>query len=1091
MKDIVNRNAKRVLEACRAHKRLLFFLLLAAAAAAIAVPWLQRGTGVALTGETFCGREAHQHTEECFSQILHCDETEEEPQIKSSGHRHTEECYAYEEVLLCGLEESAGHQHGEECYEAVIPRELSDNPSFWETEFPVEEYVLACGQEEAEGHSHTEECFGTEKMLICGQEEAADSASAAAHVHTEDCYGLSLICELEEHSHKLQCFSDMSADLETAADWEATLPMLSGIWADDVVAVASSQLGYQESSRNYLVPEDADEDDFSAESAVKKGYTRYGAWYGDPYGDWCAMFASFCLHYAGVPEERMPLAAETSAWAAGLADFGLYTDVSEARPGDLLFFSMGNEKKIDHVGIVSHTEYDYDGTGTYGVRALSVIEGNSADAVRENFYDAVDERIMGCGRLPEQNLPEAMLETEETEEVNEIVMEEETEEVTEIVMEEETETVTETELETEIPASVRSIPEEGPHEDFDEEQEQTTDHISITIHWLDESDADQVRPTSVTFNLIYRTFYEAQDSGGSLKQDSNGLFYDPSEDKIVKTLVLRQADDMTGTGDDLWEHYFSFDQPLSYNVFEEETYGASFYETRISESGDCAYTVTNTLRTEDVIFAISGQGGTDGRVLDRNYRDGHYYHIDVRVDASYTYVYYGDELVLVNGTDLYVTKNWITTDSSHIPDTVTFYVTRDNGDGTTTPLYWDKNGLQTAVPTGRRISLTISKNADGSWSTASISLDGGSYALEEISVDGFVSDITYITIDENAGDKDADSYYVHEGSVSVDAVNWVLYELNDNHDSSYVYYQNGQYKDYVYGRLDGGLYTDPHEAQSNNGEDYEFFLDNRNSVGGRGLYYLTDQSSIWVNLDYSYSYTDENGQRVENSVYGYSFEFTPEQWLEENLCLSKDHADSQAGVDLLIDGDTLMGLILDSVTRTEIDSSVVNTAEGTETVYLRGEKTWYDEEGRVETDHDNAAEMKLKLYRSADGGNSWETLREGKDYVVQWVGDAYYIYGSGGGGVFTGLVISEKDLRFQYKVEEEPVEGYTQSTHTSVNPDEGHLYETSWNFVNSRMNGAMLPETGGSGSIPLTAVALLLGAGAAMAANKNKKGEET
>ncbi len=1079
MRDIVNRNAKRILEACRSHKKLLFFLLLTAIAALIAVPWLRRGTGVALTDGTFCNRCAHQHSEECYERVLLCSEAEEE-QPQTSGHRHTEECYENVEVLICSLEESAGHQHGEECYETVIPAESSDIPQAGETELLTEEYVLICGQEEAEGHFHTEECFGTERILRCGQEEVTESPSASAHVHTEDCYGLSLICELEEHSHELQCFSDMSADLETAADWEATLPALSGIWADDVVAVAASQLGYQESSRNYLVPEDAREDASTEEATVKKGYTRYGAWYGDPYGDWCAMFASFCLHYAGVPEDRMPLAAETSSWAASLADCGLYTDVAEARPGDLLFFSMEDEtrQRIDHVGIVSGTEPAYDKTGGYEVSALSVIEGNSGNEVRENFYDASDERIMGCGRLPEQYLPETEPEPEETEEV--------TEEVTEFV----TEAETETESETELFASVRSNPAEGPHEDFDEEQEQMTDHISITIHWLDESDVDQVRPTSVTFNLIYRSFYEAQDAEGSLKQDSNGLFYDPSEDRIVKTLVLRQADDMTGTGDDLWKHYFSFEQPLSYNVFEEETYGASFYETQISEAEDHAYTVTNTLRTEDVIFAISGQGGTDGRVLDRNYRDGHYYHIDVRVDASYTYVYYGDELVLVNGTDLYVTKNWITADSSQVPDSVTFYVTRDNGDGTTTPLYWDKNGLQTTVPTGRRISLTISKNADGSWSTASVALDGGSYALEELSVDGFVSDITYITIDENAGDKDADSYYVHEGSVSVDAVNWVLYELNDNHDSTYTYYQNGKYKDYVYGRLDGGLYTDPHEAQSNNGEDYEFFLDNKNSVGGRGLYYLTDQSSIWVNLDYSYSYTDENGQRVENSVYGYSFEFTPEQWMEENLCLSKNHADSQAGVDLLIDGDTLMGLILDSVTRTEIDCSVVNTAVGSETVYLRGEKTWYDEDGRVETGHDNAAEMTLQLYRSADDGNSWETLHEGRDYVVQWVGDVYYIYGSGGGGVFTGLVVSEGGRHYQYKVEEKPLEGYTQSTHISVNPEGNHLYETSWNFINSRVNGAMLPETGGNGSMPFTAAVLLFMAGAALAACKNKKGEE-
>ena len=38
---------------------------------------------------------------------------------------------------------------------------------------------------------------------------------------------------------------------------------------------------------DYIVKEDGKTTD---------GYTRYGDWYGVPYGDWCAMFASFCIH---------------------------------------------------------------------------------------------------------------------------------------------------------------------------------------------------------------------------------------------------------------------------------------------------------------------------------------------------------------------------------------------------------------------------------------------------------------------------------------------------------------------------------------------------------------------------------------------------------------------------------------------------------------------------------------------------------------------------------------------------------------------------------------------------------------------------
>ena len=74
---------------------------------------------------------------------------------------------------------------------------------------------------------------------------------------------------------------------ETEADWEGALPdALTGEWGTDLAAVAQSQIGYTESSTDTVV-NDAGE---------TCGYTRYGAWYGDEYGDWNGMFLAFCLH---------------------------------------------------------------------------------------------------------------------------------------------------------------------------------------------------------------------------------------------------------------------------------------------------------------------------------------------------------------------------------------------------------------------------------------------------------------------------------------------------------------------------------------------------------------------------------------------------------------------------------------------------------------------------------------------------------------------------------------------------------------------------------------------------------------------------
>ena len=134
-----------------------------------------------------------------------------------------------------------------------------------------------------------------ESVLVCTEGEGA--SGAGTHQHRDTCYKETLICGTEEHQHTLLCYSNPEADLETADIWERTLPAaLSGNWADDLIAVAESQLGYHESTNNYILDE----------GGYIHGYTRYGVWYGSPYGDWCAMFASFCLHYAGIPESAFP-----------------------------------------------------------------------------------------------------------------------------------------------------------------------------------------------------------------------------------------------------------------------------------------------------------------------------------------------------------------------------------------------------------------------------------------------------------------------------------------------------------------------------------------------------------------------------------------------------------------------------------------------------------------------------------------------------------------------------------------------------------------------------------------------------------------
>ena len=213
--------------------------------------------------------------------------------------------------------------------------------------------------------------IGVAGEAFCGKEE---------HVHTQSCTS----CTKEEHIHIESCYSNIKADLETSDDWEMTFAdMVRGpTTKENVVLVAQSQLGYTESTLNFQV--DA--------SGVRRGITRYGQWYGNPYGDWSAMFVSFCLHYAGAQDapanagpESMRLEWETA---------GLYKAAADASPeiGNLLFLnkSGGATQGANAVAIIT----GFDET------SITVIEGDLNDTVAETRYEMSDQAIMGYGLVP-------------------------------------------------------------------------------------------------------------------------------------------------------------------------------------------------------------------------------------------------------------------------------------------------------------------------------------------------------------------------------------------------------------------------------------------------------------------------------------------------------------------------------------------------------------------------------------------------------------------------------------------------------------------------------------------------------------------
>ncbi|SFW46118.1 LPXTG cell wall anchor domain-containing protein [Ruminococcus flavefaciens] len=169
---------------------------------------------------------------------------------------------------------------------------------------------------------------------------------------------------------------------ETDEVWESTLPELTDELAENAALIAASQLGYTENTQNYIIGDDG---------CTHKNYSRYGAWFGNPYGDWNTMFTCFCLHYAGVTEADIPFSSGCWAWSLKLSAKGVLSPFNKGSPkrGDVLLFDTDLDGKADRSGIISEIISDTDNP------CIITIEGQTDGAVAECSYQTDDEHIFG------------------------------------------------------------------------------------------------------------------------------------------------------------------------------------------------------------------------------------------------------------------------------------------------------------------------------------------------------------------------------------------------------------------------------------------------------------------------------------------------------------------------------------------------------------------------------------------------------------------------------------------------------------------------------------------------------------------------
>lgn len=331
------------------------------------------------------------------------------------AHEHTAECYTRQETLsfTCTPGEGELHLHEDMCFDA-----LGDT---------------ICPYIEKTEHTHTESCLDETETVICTE------AALIYHEHSEACTASQweelLICTREEHVHAATCDSNSEADLETEADWERSVQQVerTGHWPADLIAVAESQIGYRESIHNYLMEAEG----------VRKGYTRYGAWYGVPYGSWNAMFAAFCLHYAGIPEEAIPYQSNSQIWIEELQANGWIDTVPDAdiAPGDLAFFGDENGD-VAFVSIITEAQWGVT-ENDEPLLYLQIVTGDTEDEVVESYVTTMDSTLLGVVSMErvrqqydmlypemaaEETRPQETLPSEQTEETEPPVSSVQTEE---------------------------------------------------------------------------------------------------------------------------------------------------------------------------------------------------------------------------------------------------------------------------------------------------------------------------------------------------------------------------------------------------------------------------------------------------------------------------------------------------------------------------------------------------------------------------------------------------------------------------------------------------------------------------------------
>ena len=333
--------------------------------------------------------ELHTHTAECYKDgVLACGK------LELKEHKHSDECFTEKQVLVETLIcDRVEHVHTDECYKgsgqkeehsSVVSEEVTSEEVTSEDASTEENSTEEISSEELSTEEASTEEVSTEAVSLeeTSTEEASSQIEEGASEETSrEADTEEVSSQVEETSEEVskeesstEEFSSEEASSEEisteeknseeetteentseAEEESSELPQLTGIWPQDMIAVASALVG---SENKDLV--------------------------------------EFCLNYVGV--YGVSFNTDLDAWIESLQENDLYgaADEFDPNPGDVAFFDEDGDGSADYAGVVVDATFDEDGV----VTEFTVVETNDQGIVEEHVYSAGEESLMGCCLMP-------------------------------------------------------------------------------------------------------------------------------------------------------------------------------------------------------------------------------------------------------------------------------------------------------------------------------------------------------------------------------------------------------------------------------------------------------------------------------------------------------------------------------------------------------------------------------------------------------------------------------------------------------------------------------------------------------------------